>query len=139
MEIYTILDCFATARNDSLSSRVSETNAAIQNKIVLYLKPIWIASLRSQWRSKELGLLHFVRNDGQRNLDCEATALRTLLHFVRNDGQRSLMTPPTLYTSTHNKATDWAQTTFKVQHHYHRHRNIQMAFYQYTWSLIPYL
>ena len=30
MEIYTILDCFATARNDSRSSRVSETNAAIQ-------------------------------------------------------------------------------------------------------------
>ena len=25
------------------------------------------------------------------NLDCEATALRTLLHFVRNDGQGSLM------------------------------------------------
>ena len=34
------------------------------------------------------------RNDGQRNLDCEATALRTLLHFVRNDGQGSLMSRP---------------------------------------------
>jgi len=33
MEIYTILDCFATARNDSRSSRVSETNAAIQIEV----------------------------------------------------------------------------------------------------------
>ena len=33
MEIYSILDCFAIARNDGLSSRVSETNVAIQIEI----------------------------------------------------------------------------------------------------------
>ena len=65
MEIYTILDCFAIARNDG------------QRKpgLLRYL---------SQWRSKELGLLY----------------------FVRNDRQKSLMTLSTLYTSIHNKATD---------------------------------
>ena len=70
MEIYSILDCFANARNDGLSSRVSETNVAIQ--IVKRL-------------------IHFEPG---------------LLHSVRNDGQRSLMTLSTLYTSTHNKVTD---------------------------------
>ena len=55
-EVY--LDCFATARNDGLSSRVSETNVAIQivNRLVWFQSGLRsnrfadIASLRSQWR-----------------------------------------------------------------------------------------
>ena len=79
MEIYSILDCEATAlrtlfhfvRNDNLSSRVSETNVAIQDKIVLYLKFIWIASLPLAMTVKgNLDCFATARNDGQRNLDC---------------------------------------------------------------------
>ena len=62
MEIYSILDCEATAlrtlfhfvRNDNLSSRVSETNVAIQ----IVKRLVW----------SQAGLLHFVRNDGQGSL-----------------------------------------------------------------------
>ena len=46
--------CFATARNDSRSSRVSETNVAIQifNRQVCFQSRL--LRYRSQWRSKEI-------------------------------------------------------------------------------------